>query len=122
VRNRYASRRAETAVIHGDGTRHCAWCGDHIDRDEMRAWYTAWFDTWQAWLGRVRATIDADPHAALKRYADFSIRCCQCGRALTDDTSKVLGIGPECRRGIDPALLAAITTPQVAAAHAAASA
>lgn len=19
------------AVIHGDGTRHCAWCGDHID-------------------------------------------------------------------------------------------
>ncbi|WP_458089367.1 hypothetical protein [Streptomyces malaysiensis] len=31
MRNRYASRRAETAVIHADGTRRCAWCGDHID-------------------------------------------------------------------------------------------
>ena len=31
MRNRYATRRAETAVIHGDGTRHCAWCGDYID-------------------------------------------------------------------------------------------
>ncbi|MFI2349736.1 hypothetical protein ACH492_22315 [Streptomyces sp. NPDC019443] len=31
MRNRYATRQAETAVIHGDGTRHCAWCGDFID-------------------------------------------------------------------------------------------
>jgi hypothetical protein len=31
VRNRYASRQAESAVIYGDGTRHCAWCGDYID-------------------------------------------------------------------------------------------
>ncbi|MBQ1166042.1 hypothetical protein KBZ21_49475, partial [Streptomyces sp. A73] len=25
------SRRPEQAVVHGDGTRHCAWCGDNID-------------------------------------------------------------------------------------------
>ncbi|MGW3427991.1 hypothetical protein ACWDHW_08540 [Streptomyces melanosporofaciens] len=31
MRNRYATRRASEAVIHGDGTRHCAWCGDFID-------------------------------------------------------------------------------------------
>ncbi|GKQ35152.1 hypothetical protein [Streptomyces sp. A012304] len=28
---RYGRRQPETAVIHGDGTRHCAWCGDYID-------------------------------------------------------------------------------------------
>ncbi|MBQ1164290.1 ATP-binding protein, partial [Streptomyces sp. A73] len=27
---RYMSRRPEQAVVHGDGTRHCAWCGDYI--------------------------------------------------------------------------------------------
>jgi hypothetical protein len=31
MRNRYASRQAEEAVIYGDGTRHCACCGDFID-------------------------------------------------------------------------------------------
>lgn len=90
------------------------------DRDERNAWARAWFDRSQDWLARVRVAIEADPHAALKRYAEFSVRCCQCGRALTDDTSKVLGIGPECRRGIDPAVLCAINTPAVATAHAAA--
>lgn len=89
------------------------------DRDEYRAWATAWSDRSQAWLLSVRDAIEADPHAALRRFAQFSIRCCQCARTLTDDTSKVLGIGPDCRRGISTALLAAITTPQVAAIHAA---
>jgi hypothetical protein len=31
MQNRYASRRAEQAIVHDDGTRHCAWCGDYID-------------------------------------------------------------------------------------------
>lgn len=88
------------------------------DRDEMRAWYTAWSDTWAAWATRVRTALDADQAAALRRFARFSIRCCQCGRRLTDDTSKVYGVGPECRRGASPAFLAAVMTPQVAAIHA----
>lgn len=31
MRNRYAGRRAEEAIVHDDGTRHCACCGDFID-------------------------------------------------------------------------------------------
>ena len=88
-------------------------------RDAKLAWYTAWSNAWQSWATRVREALETDPHGALRRFAEFSVRCCQCGRALTDDTSKVLGIGPDCRRGIDPAFLAAVTTPQVAATHAA---
>jgi hypothetical protein len=89
------------------------------DRDEYRAWARAWFDRSQNWILRVRDALEADPHPALRRFAEFSIRCCQCARPLTDDTSKVLGIGPDCRRGISTELLAQITTPQVAAIHAA---
>lgn len=32
MRNRYATRQAETAVVNPDDPRrHCAWCGDFID-------------------------------------------------------------------------------------------
>lgn len=31
MRNRFATRQASEAVDHGDGKRHCAWCGDCID-------------------------------------------------------------------------------------------
>lgn len=31
MRNRYASRAPQQAVVREDGTRHCAWCGDYID-------------------------------------------------------------------------------------------
>lgn len=89
------------------------------DRDAKRAWYTAWADSWAAWATRVRTGLEAEPHAALRRFAQFAIRCCQCGRVLTDDTSKVYGIGPDCRRGVSTEFLAAVMTPQVAAIHAA---
>jgi len=60
--------------------------------------------------------IDRDPVAAAQRFARLAIRCCCCGKALTDDRSKVYGIGPECRRGASPAFLALLVE-QVKAAY-----
>ncbi|MDT0306848.1 DUF6011 domain-containing protein [Streptomyces sp. DSM 44917] len=70
-------------------------------------------------LARVQAALEADPGTARRRFADFAIRCCHCGRTLHDDASKVFGIGPECRKGLSPQALAAIFAPAVAQAHAA---
>jgi hypothetical protein len=84
---------------------------------------TAFAQEWsarrRAYLTRVIAAITADPVGAARCYAEFSIRCAKCGRRLTDDTSKSVGIGPECRRGMDPAALARYATPRVGRVHAA---
>ncbi|GGX02105.1 DUF6011 domain-containing protein [Streptomyces chryseus] len=89
------------------------------DADERIAWLREWQAGYREWLRTVRAALDRDPAAARRNFADLTTRCCQCGRALTDDRSKVLGVGPECRRGVSEELLALICTPAVAAAHAA---
>lgn len=41
--------------------------------------------------------ILADPAAAALLYATELGRCCRCNRTLTDETSRALGIGPDCR-------------------------
>jgi hypothetical protein len=66
---------------------------------------------------RVRESIEADPAAAGRRFAEWCIRCCCCGRALTEEQSKVLGIGPECRRGSDPGALAELRVPKGGRLH-----
>lgn len=71
-----------------------------------------------AGMGKARAALTADPDTARARFAVWQIRCCVCGRALSDRKSKVVGVGPECRRGEDEAVLAAVLTPLVARAHA----
>jgi Family of unknown function (DUF6011) len=43
--------------------------------------------------------IAADPDAGT-RYGQELGQCCQCNRTLTDETSRRLGIGPECRKHI----------------------
>ncbi|GGZ23763.1 hypothetical protein GCM10010387_16240 [Streptomyces inusitatus] len=80
---------------------------------------TAWSQVRAAYLTRVVDAILTDPVAAGRRFAEFGIRCCQCGRPLRDATSKTVGIGPECRSGMDPAVLARYLTPQVGQIHAA---
>ncbi len=57
------------------------------------------------WDRQVRAALDADLDAAAARFAAFTSRCCICGRPLTDEKSKVLGIGPDCRTGIPTGVL-----------------
>lgn len=48
--------------------------------------------------------INEDPKAARLLYADELGNCYVCGRTLTDETSRRLGIGPVCR-GKHPALV-----------------
>lgn len=45
-------------------------------------------------LAKIRA---AKPDVAGKRFADEIGSCYRCGRTLTDETSRALGIGPKCR-------------------------
>jgi hypothetical protein len=48
--------------------------------------------------------VNADPQAARLLYADELGHCYVCGRTLTDETSRALGIGPICR-GKHPGLV-----------------
>jgi Family of unknown function (DUF6011) len=41
--------------------------------------------------------ILADPNAARMTFARETTHCYVCGRRLTDETSRELGIGPDCR-------------------------
>jgi hypothetical protein len=72
-----------------------------------------WRAAIDAHLGRVRgyeatvfATIESDSDGCAARFAAFHSRCCCCGKALTDERSKVYSIGPECRQGLPAELLA----------------
>lgn len=77
-----------------------------------------WKNRRDAYLDEIITAILVDPVGAGRRFAELGTRCCQCGRALKDAESKVLGIGPECRRGMDPTTLARYATPQIGQAHA----
>lgn len=46
---------------------------------------------------KILARIQRDPHAAQMLYAGELGRCYSCGRTLTDEKSRQLGIGPVCR-------------------------
>lgn len=88
-------------------------------RPDLAAWVKDWYRTNRsAWEASIRALIEADLAGCARRFAEFTIRCCNCGRALTDENSKVLGLGSECRRGIEPGTLAALITPLIGQAHA----
>jgi Family of unknown function (DUF6011) len=50
------------------------------------------------------SAVNADPQAARLLYADELGNCYVCGRTLTDETSRALGIGPICR-GKHPGLV-----------------
>lgn len=76
MRNRYARRLAETAVIHGDGTRHCAWCGDYIDPIN--------------WCGectpKAPCATKGGPHRRLRKRADAAFCDSGCRTAYQRDT------------------------------------
>jgi hypothetical protein len=102
-----------------------AWYGPTVRRadlpgpgPEREAFVADWSARRRTYLGQIADAILADIPAAGRRFADFGIRCCQCGRALRDNTSKTYGIGPDCRADMDPVVLARYFTPQVGRAHA----
>jgi hypothetical protein len=76
VRNRYASRPAETAVIHGDGTRHCAWCGDYIDP----------LDWCGACTENAPCATTGGPHRRLRKRSDAAFCDGSCRSAYRNDT------------------------------------
>lgn len=45
----------------------------------------------------ILAEIAKDPNGAMARYGQELGHCGRCGRTLTDETSRELGIGPVCR-------------------------
>jgi uncharacterized protein DUF6011 len=47
---------------------------------------------------RILAEIAVNPAEAAQRYGVELGKCSRCGRTLTDETSRALGIGPECRK------------------------
>jgi Family of unknown function (DUF6011) len=73
------------------------------------------------WNQRLYTALASEPDAAAERFARLTTRCFWCARALTDPKSKLLGMGPDCRRsmGLDDEALIEQMTPAVAAAHAA---
>ncbi|MEU6929017.1 DUF6011 domain-containing protein [Streptomyces sp. NPDC046374] len=89
-----------------------------VDDAERAAFVAAWSQARRAYLDRIVGTIAEDQVTAGRRFAEFRIRCCRCGRALKDETSKTYGIGPECRSGIPAAVLARYLTPEVGRIHA----
>ncbi|MGC5411220.1 DUF6011 domain-containing protein, partial [Streptomyces sp. DT225] len=76
---------------------------ERIDRE---AFIADWSKKRRAYLDQVVTAIRQSPQAAAVCFARFRIRCWSCGRPLRDETSKALGVGPECRSGMDPAALA----------------
>lgn len=48
-------------------------------------------------LELVLGAIMVDPVKAAERYASDLGKCYRCGRTLTDETSRSIGMGPECR-------------------------
>lgn len=87
---------------------------------QRQDWVTRWTaEVHRPWHTAIRDAITTDLAGAAKRFADLTTRCCCCGRSLTDEYSKCVGIGPDCRSGTDPADLARYLTPQVCRAHAA---
>lgn len=77
MRNRYATRTAETAVDHGDGKRHCAWCGDCIDPIDWCPNCTA--DTPCATSG--------GPHRRLRKRADAAFCDTGCKSSYSRDVN-----------------------------------
>lgn len=74
-------------------------------RGELKAWPTRRYDTRlcgkpYVWMAAIRGAIEANPDVARARFAAFTSHCCICGKFLTDEASKVWGIGPDCRQKV----------------------
>lgn len=115
VRARYGPRLTRTDLPAD--LRHTARHARRL-QEYVRDWHRQHTVPWHQ---AVCDAIDADPQGCAARFAAFTIRCCYCGRKLTDPASKTYGIGPDCRDGELPEVLTAFTE-AVGRAHAAAGA
>ena len=84
---------------------------------ERGNWIRAWYDTVRnPWVAKILAAIEREPDAARARFAAFTSHCCICGRTLTDEDSRVRGIGPDCI-GRVPAAFAEACAREIARLH-----
>ena len=88
MKNRYASRSAQEAIVHDDGTRHCNWCGDFIDPID-----------WCGWCQHYKAPCARNdgPHRRLRKRADAAFCDRRCRTAFHNDTTGSVGqrrLGP----------------------------
>lgn len=90
------------------------------DPAEAVDWMRRHSEKRRAWNELILTEIARNPDRCRARFAALATRCTWCGRTLTDDKSKLLGYGPDCRRALklDDEALAATITPLIAAAHA----
>ncbi len=90
-------------------------------KGDEKSWFVlSWYETvGHPYRDAIIETILEDPALAAKRFAEWNMRCCMCGRALTHEDSKTLGIGPECGKGFPKEVLAEHFQMQVGELHAA---
>src|SRR5215213_9571612 len=80
----------------------------------VRSWYEG---VKYPYMARVVEAIASDPVTAGKRFAELQMRCCICGKGLTTNESKVVGIGPECRKGLPKEFVDNYFPPEVGKVH-----
>jgi Family of unknown function (DUF6011) len=94
-----------------EGVKSSSMAGQQILRE--------WFEREQKpYQDAIVDAIAEDPLAAMHRFAAFATHCMICGKALTHEYSKVVGIGPECRKGMSAERLAELAVPEVGRVHA----
>lgn len=54
-----------------------------------------------AYKRQIVERINTDPKGASERYGQEIGECSHCGRTLTDETSRAIGVGPVCRQNSD---------------------
>lgn len=80
-----------------------------LDHEARRRWMLNWIETVSGpWHQQIRNTIDAEPQMTAARFADLKRCCAMCGRPLDEPTSRVYGVGPDCRDKLPPAMLPAL--------------
>jgi hypothetical protein len=68
-----------------------------LNRDGQREFIRTFHETVRLpWVRAVHAAIAADPDGAGDRFAETTVHCRDCGRPLTDETSKARRRGPDC--------------------------
>ena len=79
---------------------------ENVNAEVFRAFLRAYFDRVRTAREEVERIISEDPGLAAARFSHLAIRCCYCGKTLTEERSKIYGVGPECRQGASPDYLA----------------
>lgn len=84
--------------------------GDNASTEKQREYVRQWFKNVRFEREVVAACLSEPEFAELAaaRFSRYCIRCCNCGKALTEERSVTYGIGPECRHGASPGFLSAL--------------